>query len=146
MQCAAKSRELERPVGNMKKLTRTNYSIGDFLIRIKNAGMAGNKEVSAVSNSKIDALSQCLKKMRVLDEVEVKDGIITVKLAFRDKKPVLMDLRLVSTPGLRIYMPVAELEAKRGPSTYVISTPLGILSSKEAIKSRSGGEVIAEIW
>ncbi|MDP1710123.1 MAG: 30S ribosomal protein S8 [bacterium] len=130
----------------MKKLTRTNYSIGDFLIRIKNAGMAGNKEVSAVSNSKIDALSQCLKKMRVLDEVEVKDGIITVKLAFRDKKPVLMDLRLVSTPGLRIYMPVAELEAKRGPSTYVISTPLGILSSKEAIKSRSGGEVIAEIW
>lgn len=140
--------ELERRLGNMKKqkITRTNYSTGDFLIRIKNAGMAGNKEVTAVANSKIETLAKCLKKMRVLDDVSVKEGQITARLAFQDKKPVLMNLRLVSKPGLRIYMPVAELEAKRGPSTYVISTPKGVLSSKEAIKLRTGGEVLAEIW
>ena len=130
----------------MKKYTKTNYSIGDFLIRIKNAGMAGNKEVSAVTNTKILALANTLKKMRILDTVAVKDGLITVTLAFQDKKPVLMDLRLVSKPGLRIYMTIADIEAKRGPSTYVISTPKGVLSSKEAKKLRVGGEVIAEIW
>ncbi len=130
----------------MKKLTRTNYSIGDFLIRIKNAGMAGNKEVVAVTNTKVVALANTLKKMRILDTVAVKDGLITVTLAFQDKKPVLMDLRLVSKPGLRIYMTIADIEAKRGPSTFVISTPKGVLSSKEAKKLRVGGEVIAEIW
>ena len=130
----------------MKKYTKTNYSIGDFLIRIKNAGMAGNKEVSAVTNTKILALANTLKKMRILDTVAVKDGLITVTLAFQDKKPVLMDLRLVSKPGLRIYMTIADIEEKRGPSTYVISTPKGVLSSKEAKKLRVGGEVIAEIW
>ena len=130
----------------MKKYTKTNYSIGDFLIRIKNAGMAGNKEVSAVTNTKILALANTLKKMRILDTVAVKDGLITVTLAFQDKKPVLMDLRLVSKPGLRIYMTIADIEEKRGPSTYVISTPKGVLSSKDAKKARVGGEVIAEIW
>src|SRR5258706_11773453 len=130
----------------MKKLTRTNYSIGDFLIRIKNAGMAGNKEVTAVANTKVTALAETLKKMRVLDTVAVKDGIITATLAFQNKKPTLMDLRLVSKPGLRIYMTISDIEAKRGPSTYVISTPKGILSSKDAKKLRVGGEVIAEIW
>ena len=130
----------------MKKYTKTNYSIGDFLIRIKNAGMAGNKEVSAVTNTKILALANTLKKMRILDTVAVKDGLITVTLAFQDKKPVLMDLRLVSKPGLRIYMTIADIEEKRGPSTYVISTPKGVLSAKEAKKLRVGGEVIAEIW
>ena len=43
-------------------------------------------------------------------------------------------------------MKVAEMEAKRGPSVYILSTPKGIVSSKEAIKSRVGGEVLAEIW
>ena len=108
--------------------------------------MAGNKEVVAVTNTKVAALANTLKKMRILDTVAVKDGLITVTLAFQDKKPVLMDLRLVSKPGLRIYMTISDIEAKRGPSTFVISTPKGVLSSKEAKKLRVGGEVIAEIW
>lgn len=58
----------------------------------------------------------------------------------------MINLKLVSKPGLRIYMTADELEKKKGPSIYLISTPLGIISARQAIKSRVGGEVIAEIW
>jgi len=38
------------------------------------------------------------------------------------------------------------IEAKRGPSIFLVSTPKGILTTKEAKKVGMGGEIIAEIW
>ena len=42
-------------------------------------------------------------------------------------------------------MGVDEIEKKKGPSTYLISSPKGIISTRDAVKTRTGGEVIAEI-
>ena len=39
-----------------------------------------------------------------------------------------------------------EIDKKKGPSTYLITSPKGIISSKDSKKARIGGEVIAEIW
>lgn len=124
----------------------TNYSVGDFLIKVKNTAMAKNKKLEVHGNSKIVAIAEALKKLGYLDEVKKEKEILNISLAFRNKKPVLMDLKLVSKPGLRIYLGVDEIASKKGPSTFIISTPKGILSSRESIKSRTGGEVIAEIW
>ena len=98
------------------------------------------------AEKQIIAIADALKKLGFLDIVKKEKGILTVSLAFKNKKPVIMNLRLISKPGLRIYMGVLEIEKKKGPSTYLLTTPKGIISSKEAIKSRIGGEVIAEIW
>ena len=59
-----------------------------------------------------------------------------------------MDLKLVSKPGLRKYMGVDEIKSrKRARSTFLIlSTPQGVMSSREAYKKNIGGEVIVEIW
>ena len=122
------------------------YSLGDFLIRIKNAAMAGNKEISVLGNKYMFSVASAMKKMGFLDEVKKEGAILTVRLAFKDKKPMIMNLKLLSKPGLRIYRTSIELEKKKGPSTYVISTPKGIISLREALKQRLGGEVIAEIW
>lgn len=124
----------------------TNYSIGDFLIRIKNAAMAGNKEVSVKSSKKLVAVAEALKKMGFVESVKNDKEILTIALVFKNKSPRLMDLRLISKPGLRIYMGVEDLEKKKGPSVLLISTPKGVTSSLRAIKDRTGGEVIAEIW
>ena len=62
-----------------------------------------------------------------------------------NKKPILSDLKIVSKPGLRVYIEVRDLEKRRKPSIYLISTSKGILSSREAIKQRVGGEIIAEV-
>lgn len=130
----------------MKNNATTNYVIGDFLIRIKNAAMAKNKEVSVTSNKKLIAVSEALKKMGFVDSIKDEKGILTVKLTYKDKRPRLMDLKLISKPGLRVYMGVDELEKKKSPSIFLISTPKGMVSSLKAIKDRVGGEVIAEIW
>jgi small subunit ribosomal protein S8 len=128
-----------------KKQSTTNYPVGDFLIKLKNVSMAGNKEVRVVASGKILAVAEALKKLGFLDGVKKdKDGI-AVSLAFKNKKPLLMDVKLMSKPGLRIYMGVDEIEKKKGPSIYLITSPNGIISSRQAIKTRTGGEVIAEI-
>ncbi len=128
-----------------RKQSATNYPVGDFLIKLKNASMAGNKEVKVAASNKIMAIAEALKKLGFLDGAKREKDIITVTLAFKSKKPLLMDVKLMSKPGLRIYMGVDEIEKKKGPSIYLITTPTGIISSRQAVKVRSGGEVIAEI-
>lgn len=123
-----------------------NYATGDFLIRIKNAAMAKNKEVLAKSNKQIVLIAEALKKLGFLDSFKVEKGEIKVLLAFKNKLPRIMNIKLVTKPGLRIYTDVGTLEKRRSPSILLISTPLGVISSKEAVKKRTGGEVVAEIW
>lgn len=127
------------------KSSNTSYAIGDFLIKIKNAAMANNKEVKTPVSKKIVSLAECLKKMGYLDSVKTEKDYLVVGLTFRNKKPLLQNIKLVSKPGLRVYESIAEIEKKKGPSTYVISSPKGIISTKEAVKLRTGGEVITEI-
>ena len=124
----------------------TNYSIGDFLIQVKNAAMADRRQVTTKSTKIIRAVAGVLKKAGYFDSVTEKDGEITVVLAYHKKQPILVDLRLVSRPGLRVYKNVDELENHRGISKFIITTPDGVLMSSEAKKKRVGGEVIAEIW
>jgi small subunit ribosomal protein S8 len=128
-----------------RKQSTTNYPVGDFLIKLKNASRAGNKEVSVAASNKIMAIAEALKKLGFLDSAKREKDIITVALAFKNKKPILMDVTLKSKPGLRIYVGVDEIEKKKGPSIYLITGPNGIISSRQAVKTRTGGELIAEI-
>lgn len=123
----------------------TNYPIGDFLIRIKNAGLARKRDVVMQKTKLIKSVADALKREGYLYEVTENDSELTVRLAYRRKEPVLLDLKLISKPGLRIYMGVDELEKIKSPSIFILSTPQGIMSSKDAIKKRVGGEVLVEI-
>ena len=123
-----------------------NYPIGDFLIRIKNAAIAGGKEVEFPSTNLVVSVAKVLEKSGYLSSVSNTKGILKVNLAIKSKRPILMDIKLVSKPGLRIYKNLDELKKKKGASTYIISTPKGVVITKEAIKLGMGGEVIAEVW
>lgn len=139
-----KSPELERLPGNQNM--NTNYPIGDFLIRVKNTAMAGTKTVTVPTNKQIGTIAAALKKAGYFDEVKKEKEGLLIALTFRNKKPVIADIKLVSKPGRRIYLGASEIGKKRGPSQYVISTPKGILMTREALKQNLGGEVIAEVW
>ncbi len=123
----------------------TNYQIGDFLIKLKNAGMASLKEVSFPKTNLVLAVAKTLKTEGFLESVEEKDGNIKVRLSIFKKKPVLSNVTIISRPGLRIYMGVDELESIKIPDVYIISTPKGVMSGKQAKKARMGGEVIAKV-
>lgn len=124
----------------------TNYPIGDFLVRIKNAAIVSQREVVVAKTKMIKEVAQVLKKEGFLESVQEKEGKLLVKLAFQRKVPVLLDLKIVSKPGLRIYQGVQEILSRGKASILILSTSKGIVSSKQVKKLGIGGEVIAEIW
>ncbi len=123
----------------------TNYHIADFLIRLKNASMAGIKELTFPKTNLVLAVAKTLKSEKFLDSVIEADGNISVKLSIYGKKPVLSNVTIISKPGLRIYMNSDEIESIKTPEVYIISTSKGVMSGKESIKKRLGGEVIAKV-
>lgn len=122
-----------------------NYPVGDFLIQIKNAARAHKKEVSLAKTKFIKQVANVLKKEGFLDSVTEDKGLLLLKLAFQRKEPVIMDIKLVSKPGLRVYKGASDLGSKRSASIFLVSTSKGVMSSSEAVKKRLGGEVIAEV-
>lgn len=127
------------------KMVKVDYPVGDFLIRVKNAAKVRKRELAVSKAKAVKAVAKALEKEGFLESVTEKKGELIVKLAFRRKEPILLDLKLVSKPGLRIYMGVEELEKIKKPSILILSTSKGVVSSREALKMRLGGEVIVEV-
>lgn len=123
----------------------TNYPVADFLIRLKNASLAGIKQISMDNTKLISQVAKTLKKERFLDTVTEKDGKIVATLSIFSKKAVLSDVKIVSKPGIRVYMDVDQLEKRRSPEVLILTTPKGVMSDRDALKIRVGGEVIAKI-
>jgi len=126
-------------------MRQTNYTVGDFLITIKNAALANKKTVEVRESKMVKAVAEALLKLGFLSSVETKDGLISVSLAYKKKSPVLSDIKLISKPSLRVYWDLNKLKEYRSPAVLLLSTSRGILSSKEALKEGLGGEVIAEV-
>lgn len=120
----------------------TNYPVGDFVTRVRNAALSNAKEVRMRKTKFIKSVAEALEREGFLSEVKEDEDDLVVRLAYAKKEPIIMRLDLVSKPGLRIYRSVEELESEKGPEIYIISTSKGVLSSSEAIKKNIGGEVI----
>ncbi len=87
-----------------------NYPVGDFLIRLKNAGASGNKNVSIRQTNFIKQVAKALQREGYIDEMNVKDNLLEIRLRFNRKLPVLTNVQLISKPGLRVYLTREEIE------------------------------------
>ena len=128
-----------------------NYSIGDFVIQLKNAALARKKEVKTPYANISKAVAKVLIKEGFLETVtEEADGarrFLKVKLRYQRRKPSITDITLVSKPSLRAYIPAKEIGATQGRSaTAILSTNIGVLTGKDAIKKGVGGELLFKIW
>ena len=130
---------------NQARPVNVSYPVGDFLIRLKNACMAGHKSVTVGKTKLIKAVAETLKKEGFLESLEEVEGKLVVHISYRKKEPILMDVKHVSKPGLRIYMGVEDLAKKKTPTVLIVSTSIGVMTAEEAIKKKVGGELIAEI-
>lgn len=128
-----------------------NYTIGDFVIQLKNAALSRKKElVTPYANIK-NAVGKVLIKAGFLDEVKQQtvEGrkMLVVSLRYSRRKPALTDVILVSKPSLRIYIEAKEIGKKQGRNAVaILSTNVGILTGKEAMKKKVGGELLFKIW
>ena len=116
-----------------------------FLIHTKNVAIARGKTLEIRHTKLIFAVAKAMVRAGYLSDVKKVDHKIEAKLVYRKKEPLLMDVKLVSKPGLRIYISVDDLRKVKTPTIYIISTPGGVLTSSEAIKKNVGGEILAEI-
>lgn len=125
--------------------------VGDFIIRLKNAGAIGSRVVSVPHSKHLEAISQKLKELGFVERVEITKktpATIEVTLAYDEQgNHKIRDVKRISKPGRRLYVSSREAHAvKNGLGTRLISTPKGVLSDREARKVRQGGENLFEIW
>ena len=124
--------------------------ISDFLTRFKNAARAGNETFNA-PYSKIKAdIAEILKQEGYLWKYEVVTGertVLKVSPKFVAGRPVLTDLKRVSTPGRRHYVGSQEIpRVMSGLGISILSTPKGIMTGGSAKRQNVGGELLATVW
>lgn len=126
--------------------------LGDMLTRIRNAQMRGRTSVTT-PGSKLRA--------RVLD-VLADEGFIRgytvvertgsvaefeIALKYFDGKPVIRQIRRISTPGRRVYSSVQQLpRVQNGLGISILSTPKGVMSDQTARDQNVGGEILCEVF
>ena len=126
--------------------------IADMLTRIRNANSAKHDTVSVPASNMKKAIAQILvdegyiKSFKVIEDG--KQGIIEIALKYGpNKSQVLLGLRRVSKPGLRIYTDCENMpKVMKGLGVAILSTSKGIMTDKDARKANVGGEVLAFIW
>jgi len=125
--------------------------VGDFIIRLKNAGAIGSAVVSLPYSAHLEAIAKKLKQLGYVSDVATSGNgkrMLDVMLAYDDRgNHKIHDVKRVSKPGRRLYVSTREAHGvKNGIGAMVLSTPKGVLSDKEARQNRVGGETLFEIW
>jgi len=125
--------------------------IADMLTRIRNAQVAGHDNVSIPASNMKKSIAKILLAEGYVKNVEfIAEGVqgsIRVTLKYVEKRPVIVGLKRISRPGLRVYARCDEIpKVLGGLGTAIISTSKGVMTDKEARKNAIGGEVLAYIW
>ena len=125
--------------------------IADNLISLKNASLVGKEEVVVPFSNLFLRICEVLKRegyiknFRELEEGKKK--FVKVYLEYKDKKPLISEVKRISKPSLRVYAKKDKIpQVLKGKGLALISTPQGILTDKEARAKSLGGEVICFIW
>jgi small subunit ribosomal protein S8 len=118
---------------------------------MRNAIHAGHKRVDVPSsNLKREITKLLLANKFIGGYTELKDtpqGTLRIQLKYNDGKSVISGLRRVSTPGLREYADSESIpRVLGGLGVAILSTSKGVMTDKEARRSRMGGEVLCEVW
>ncbi len=75
-------------------------------------------------------------------------GAISILLKYSaDREPAISDIKRVSKPGLRRYVPNDSIpRILNGMGIAILSTSKGVLVDREARKQKVGGELICTVW
>ncbi len=124
--------------------------VGDFIIRLKNAGAIGKPKVVVPASKHVEEIAHKLKSLGFVASVEKSKEPyhFEVTLAYDERgRHKIRGVKRVSKPGRRLYAPTTEAHTvKNGAGARLLSTPKGILSDSEARKQHVGGENLFEIW
>jgi len=127
--------------------------IGDLLTRIRNGQLRGTAKIKSPNSRLRIRLLDVLQEegyIRGYAEVEFKDSgrkELEIELKYHEGRPVIRELKRVSTPGRRVYASVKEMKPHRqGLGVSIISTPQGVMTDSTAREKNVGGEVLCQVF
>ncbi len=128
--------------------------IADMLTRIRNANVAMHDEVRMPSSKLKESLAAVLKRegyitdFAIADNTERPGRTLTISMKYTtDRTRTISGIKRVSKPGLRVYAKADSLpRVLGGLGVAVVSTSRGLMTDREARKSRMGGEVLCFVW
>lgn len=129
-----------------------NDPISDMLTRVRNAASAGHETVT-IPHSRLKAeIAVILKREGYIHDYAVEQvgsrSYLKLKLKYgRSEKAVIRGISRVSKPGLRKYVGSGEIpRVFGGIGMAILSTSRGLLTDREARRSKLGGEVVCYVW
>jgi Ribosomal protein S8 len=127
--------------------------IGDMFTRIRNASRAGHEKVVVPGSNIKESIANVLKEEGFVKDVivrreEKKSGELVIVLKYDvSRAPAITEIRRVSRPGLRKYVPSAEIpRVLNGMGVAILSTSKGILVDRECRKQNLGGELLCTVY
>lgn len=125
--------------------------IADLLTRIRNAISVGKTEVRVPTSKMKVAVAEQLKKHGYLRDVKVEKSsprdTLVITICNEGENPAITAVERISKPGRRVYAKVDEIPTVvSGRGIVVISTSKGVMTGREAVKARLGGELICKVY
>ncbi len=130
----------------------TTDPIADMLTRIRNANMVRHEFVLLPWSKMNLAIVRILKEEGFIENYEVLKGrparMVKVYLKYTDKnQPVILGLKRISKPGLRVYVMRSEIpRVYGGLGIAILSTSKGVMAGQRAWKQHLGGELLCYVW
>ncbi|MBE8163190.1 MAG: 30S ribosomal protein S8 [Bdellovibrionaceae bacterium] len=127
-------------------------TVGDFLTRIRNAGMAKHESLDIVSSKLREGIAQVLHQSGYIRGFKVaKDKtrqLMRVYLRYNESGDhMICKVKRVSKPGCRVYVKQDNIpEVRSGYGIVVMSTNKGVMNGKIAKEKAVGGEVLCQVW
>ncbi len=127
-------------------------TIADMLTRIRNALIAKHDAVEIPASTTKQAIARILLDEGYIKGYEaVEDGVrknIRIQLKYGpNKQRVIVGLKRISRPGLRVYARKDEIpKVLGGLGIAIVSTSRGVMTDREARRQGVGGEVLAYVW
>lgn len=127
-------------------------TIADMLTRIRNALVARHESVEVPASSIKKAIAQIMVDegyIKSFEEVEngVEKNLHIVLKYGANKQRVIVGLKRISRPGLRVYARKEEVpKVLGGLGVAILSTSRGVMTDREARRLGVGGEVLCYIW
>ncbi len=126
-------------------------SVADMIVRLKNANLVFKPYTDVPWSGLKESILNVLKEEHYIKDWEIIESegrkILRVHLLYLKKRPVILKIRRISKPGQRVYVSAEEISRKKQDSGIsVLSTSKGVMSSRKAIESNTGGELLFYIW
>jgi len=126
--------------------------IADYLTIVRNGLKARFKYVNVpASNIKRQVTRLLLEQGFIKKYIVIEDGkqnLIRIWLKYDSEgNPAINTIKRASTPGLRRYAGINKLpRVKNNLGVAVLTTSKGIMTAREALRNKVGGEILCYVW